>query len=82
MVGTFSPGGTALSGSATYDPLGNVTGGSALPGHLGFQSGWTEQATARSAPRHAGTTRRPAPSSNRDEYSSQLMSALPSFVTQ
>ncbi|WP_370130910.1 LamG-like jellyroll fold domain-containing protein [Streptacidiphilus sp. EB103A] len=47
VVGTFAAGGTALSGSATYDPLGNVTGGSALPGHLGFQSGWTEQATGK-----------------------------------
>ncbi|MFG3229842.1 LamG-like jellyroll fold domain-containing protein [Kitasatospora sp. NPDC048194] len=45
VVGTFAPTGTALATSATYDPLGAVTANSGLPGHLGFQSGWTESST-------------------------------------
>ncbi|MER6302340.1 LamG-like jellyroll fold domain-containing protein [Kitasatospora sp. NPDC001539] len=45
VVGTFAPTGTALTTSATYDPLGAVTANSGLPGHLGFQSGWTESST-------------------------------------
>ncbi|MEV7151660.1 LamG-like jellyroll fold domain-containing protein [Streptomyces sp. NPDC093084] len=42
VVGEFTSGGTTLTGSATYDPLGKVTASTALSGHLGFQSGWTE----------------------------------------
>ncbi|MFJ8136846.1 LamG-like jellyroll fold domain-containing protein [Streptomyces sp. NPDC096013] len=45
VVGTFTSGATALSGSATYDPLGKVTATLSLIGHLGFQSGWTEPGT-------------------------------------
>ncbi|NUS09891.1 MAG: Teneurin-1 [Streptomyces sp.] len=47
VIGTFAPGATALSGSATYDPLGNVTAAGGVMGHLGFQSGWTESDTGK-----------------------------------
>ncbi|MFG2149532.1 LamG-like jellyroll fold domain-containing protein [Streptomyces sp. NPDC048696] len=47
VVGTFTPGAGALAGSATYDPMGNVTAGQGLIGHLGFQSGWTELDTGK-----------------------------------
>ncbi len=39
VVGDFVASGTALSGSTTYDPLGNVTATSTQAGHLGYQSG-------------------------------------------
>ncbi|WP_329576548.1 LamG domain-containing protein [Kitasatospora sp. NBC_01250] len=45
VVGTFAPTATTLATSATYDPLGSVVSGSNLAGHLGFQSGWTENST-------------------------------------
>ncbi|MFI5676910.1 LamG-like jellyroll fold domain-containing protein [Streptomyces cellulosae] len=45
VVGTFTSGATALTGSASYDPLGKVVSTSSLAGHLGFQSGWTEPGT-------------------------------------
>ncbi|MFI1175166.1 LamG-like jellyroll fold domain-containing protein [Streptomyces melanogenes] len=42
VIGTFTAGATALSGSASYDPLGRGVGTNTVLGHLGFQSGWTE----------------------------------------
>ncbi len=45
VVGEFT--GTALAGSATYDPLGNVTASTNMAGNLGYQSGWTDHATGR-----------------------------------
>ncbi|WP_030683868.1 RHS repeat-associated core domain-containing protein, partial [Streptomyces cellulosae] len=45
VVGTFTSGATALTGSASYDPLGKVVSTASLVGHLGFQSGWTEPGT-------------------------------------
>ncbi|WP_412794223.1 LamG-like jellyroll fold domain-containing protein [Streptomyces sp. MS06] len=45
VVGTFTSGATALSGSASYSPLGKVLATSSLSGHLGYQSGWTEPGT-------------------------------------
>jgi RHS repeat-associated protein len=47
VVGQFTATGTALAGSRTYDPLGNVTASSNLIGNLGYQSGWTDPATGR-----------------------------------
>jgi len=40
VIGTFASGATSLSGSATYDPLGNVTATGGVMGRLGYQSGW------------------------------------------
>jgi RHS repeat-associated protein len=45
VVGDFSATGTALSGSTSYDPLGNVLATISQAGHLGYQSGWTDPAT-------------------------------------
>ncbi|MFC1434545.1 LamG-like jellyroll fold domain-containing protein [Streptacidiphilus sp. N1-3] len=48
VVGSFSPGGSTLTGSTAYDPLGNTTAGTGvLQGHLGYQSGWTDSATGK-----------------------------------
>lgn len=47
VVGTFTSGATSLSGSATYDPLGNVTASSDVFGQLGYQSGWTDSVTGK-----------------------------------
>jgi large repetitive protein len=48
VVGDFTAAGTALSGSAAYDPLGRVLAGSSgLAGQLGYQSGWTDTATGK-----------------------------------
>jgi RHS repeat-associated protein len=47
VVGTFASGATSLSGSTTYDPLGNVTATTGVMGRLGFQSGWTEADTGK-----------------------------------
>ncbi|MYS21865.1 RHS repeat-associated core domain-containing protein [Streptomyces sp. DvalAA-14] len=47
VVGTFASGATSLSGSATYDPLGNVTATAGVMGRLGYQSGWTEADTGK-----------------------------------
>lgn len=47
VVATFASGGTSLSGSTSYDPLGNVTAATGVMGHLGFQSGWTEADTGK-----------------------------------
>jgi RHS repeat-associated protein len=47
VVGEFSATGTALAGSATYDPLGNAIASTNLVGNLGYQSGWTDHATGR-----------------------------------
>ncbi|MBB5112143.1 RHS repeat-associated protein [Micromonospora echinospora] len=47
VVGQFTATGTALSGSRTYDPLGNVVAGAGLLGNLGYQSEWTDSATGR-----------------------------------
>ncbi|MFD7540923.1 LamG-like jellyroll fold domain-containing protein [Streptomyces sp. NPDC059819] len=47
VVGTFTAGATSLAGSSTYDPMGKVTAGAGMIGHLGFQSGWTEADTGK-----------------------------------
>jgi RHS repeat-associated protein len=47
VVGQFTATGTALSGSATYDPYGTVTATSGMKGNLGYQSGWTDPTTQR-----------------------------------
>jgi RHS repeat-associated protein len=47
VVGQFSATSTALSGSASYDPLGNKQSGATVAGKLGFQSGWTDPATSK-----------------------------------
>ena len=44
VTGTFAPGGTVLSGSAAYDPFGQVTASAGLAGGLGYQSGWADPA--------------------------------------
>jgi RHS repeat-associated protein len=48
VVGQFTAAGTALGASTAYDPLGKVTAqtGTVL-GRLGYQSGWTDPATAK-----------------------------------
>ncbi|WP_433797428.1 LamG-like jellyroll fold domain-containing protein [Actinoplanes sp. CA-252034] len=47
VVGQFTATGSALTGSAVYDPLGAVKSSSGLLGSLGYQSEWTETATGR-----------------------------------
>ncbi|MFF3911464.1 LamG-like jellyroll fold domain-containing protein [Streptomyces sp. NPDC001848] len=49
VVGNFSANGTAMTASTAYDPLGNVTasGNTAMAGKLGYQSGWTDNATGK-----------------------------------
>ncbi len=47
VVGDFGAGSAALTGSTSYDPLGNVTATSSQAGSLGYQSGWTDQATGK-----------------------------------
>ncbi len=42
VVGQFTPTGTSLAGSRSYDPLGNVLASTGMVGNLGFQSGWTD----------------------------------------
>ncbi len=46
VVGEFTATGTALTGSATYDPLGNITASTGQIGNLGYQSGWTDPLTS------------------------------------
>ncbi|GAA3207085.1 LamG-like jellyroll fold domain-containing protein [Actinocorallia longicatena] len=38
---------TALTGSATYDPLGNIKSSTGLIGKLGYQSDWTDTTTGK-----------------------------------
>jgi large repetitive protein len=47
VVGDFTATATSLSGSTTYDPLGNVTATSSPAGSLGYQSGWTDTSTGK-----------------------------------
>ncbi|GAA0692758.1 hypothetical protein GCM10010193_54170 [Kitasatospora atroaurantiaca] len=47
VIGQFAAGSTTLTGSQTYNPLGNVTATSGLIGQLGFQSGWTDALTSK-----------------------------------
>jgi RHS repeat-associated protein len=47
VVGQFTATGTVLSGSTSYDPLGQVTATSGMIGNLGFQSSWTDFTTGR-----------------------------------
>ncbi|TNH22815.1 hypothetical protein FHG89_28290 [Micromonospora orduensis] len=47
VVGQFTPTGTALTGSVTYDPLGKALTTSGLLGQLGYQSEWTDALTSR-----------------------------------
>jgi RHS repeat-associated protein len=45
VVGEFTASGSALTGSASYDPLGNVIASAGAVGNLGYQSGWTDTGT-------------------------------------
>ncbi|HUZ38225.1 MAG TPA: LamG-like jellyroll fold domain-containing protein, partial [Streptosporangiaceae bacterium] len=45
VTGDFSPSATSLTGSAAYDPFGNVLASSGLAGNLGYQSGFTDAAS-------------------------------------
>ncbi len=45
VVGNFTAGGTALTGSTTYDPLGAVLSSAGMVGGLRYQSGWTDPAS-------------------------------------
>jgi RHS repeat-associated protein len=47
VVGSYKPVGTALAGSASYDPYGNITASSSLAGNLGYQSAFTDPATSQ-----------------------------------
>ncbi len=47
VVGQFTPTGTGLSGSTSYDPLGRVLATAGTIGSLGYQSGWTDTSTGR-----------------------------------
>jgi RHS repeat-associated protein len=47
VVGQFTPTGTTLAGSTTYDPLGKVIATTAMIGSLGYQSEWTDAFTGR-----------------------------------
>jgi len=47
IVGQFTPTGTALDGTQTYDPLGKVVSTAGMIGSLGYQSEWTESSTGR-----------------------------------
>ncbi|WP_371484748.1 RHS repeat-associated core domain-containing protein [Kitasatospora sp. NBC_00315] len=47
IIGQFATGSAALTGSQTYDPLGNRTATAGVIGDLGFQSGWTDGATSK-----------------------------------
>jgi RHS repeat-associated protein len=45
VVGTFTPAGTTLAGSASYNPFGTVIASAGLAGNLGYQSGFTDPST-------------------------------------
>jgi large repetitive protein len=48
VLGQFAPAGTAMAGSQTYHPWGNVTATTgSLSGLLGFQSAWTDPGTGK-----------------------------------
>ncbi|MFJ2566940.1 LamG-like jellyroll fold domain-containing protein [Streptomyces sp. NPDC087568] len=47
VVAQFTEAAEALAGSATYTPFGKVDSTSGLLGNLGYQSGWTDPATAK-----------------------------------
>src|SRR6185312_9601614 len=46
IVGQITASASTLTGSTTYDPLGNVVATSGQIGNLGFQSGWTDPTTS------------------------------------
>jgi large repetitive protein len=46
VVADFTANATSLVGSTTYDPLGKILTSTGAVGNLGYQSGWTEPATA------------------------------------
>ncbi|GII23282.1 hypothetical protein Pme01_28790 [Planosporangium mesophilum] len=47
LIGQFTATGTALTGSTSYDPLGNVLARTGMLGQLGYQSEWTDPTTGR-----------------------------------
>ncbi len=47
VVGQFTESGEALTGSTTYSPFGKVLASQTMVGQLGYQSGWTDPATAK-----------------------------------
>ncbi|MEU3605707.1 LamG-like jellyroll fold domain-containing protein [Streptomyces sp. NPDC035033] len=47
VVAQFTATGEALTGSTTYSPFGKVVQSSTMLGALGYQSGWTDPATAK-----------------------------------
>ncbi len=46
VVCQFTPAGTSLAGSASYDPYGNTTAASGFAGTIGYQSDFTDSATS------------------------------------
>ena len=47
VVAQYTGAATALTGSATYNPLGVVTAHAGAIGNLGYQSGWTDSSTGQ-----------------------------------
>ncbi|WP_240138973.1 LamG-like jellyroll fold domain-containing protein [Streptomyces sp. MUM 178J] len=47
VVAQFTDTGETLTGSATYTPFGKVVQSTGMVGNLGYQSGWTDPATAK-----------------------------------
>ncbi|HSR84734.1 MAG TPA: RHS repeat-associated core domain-containing protein [Streptosporangiaceae bacterium] len=46
VVGQFTPVGTSLAGSASYDPYGNITATTGFAGTVGYQSDFTDPGTS------------------------------------
>jgi RHS repeat-associated protein len=47
LAGTFTPAGTALASSATYDPWGQVIAATGPAVHIGYQGQWTDPLTGQ-----------------------------------
>ncbi|WP_457459620.1 LamG-like jellyroll fold domain-containing protein [Streptomyces sp. TE5632] len=47
VVAQFTESGEALTGSTSYTPFGKVALSAGMQGNLGYQSGWTDPATAK-----------------------------------
>ncbi|WP_342748541.1 LamG-like jellyroll fold domain-containing protein [Streptomyces thermovulgaris] len=47
VVAQFTDSSEVLTGSTTYTPFGTVVLSAGMQGHLGYQSGWTDPATAK-----------------------------------
>lgn len=81
LTATFTATGTALTGSAAYDPYGNTLATSGTQHDLGYQGGWTDPASHRVATAsrwydpttgsftsHDATNQPPVPSVNANAY--------------